>query len=384
MNILFVFPYPINPSVGGVQRVTEVLTKEFQRRGHHVVFLSYEWDEEYNFIAPHYFIPIHSMNPKEIQDRLYAIIREHDISVAICQVLNSPIRSYLPSFVKVVSVCHIQPFNLDGLSRRRILELHPTNFRQRMAKYIGFAFPWLYIWYCEHPEKKNYISAFQTDDKVCFISERFYPRLLRHIPALPQHKLCAIHNPNTFIVEESNTKRENILLFVGRLSFFQKNPMDFVRIWDILRKRYPHWKAIAIGEGEADELSYIRNYIQRHKIENIEFLGTRSDVQDFYSRAKFVIIPSFGESWCMVLTEAMSCGCVPCVYDTYETLHDIVDDGQNGLISEPSPLSLAMRLQSYMDDDDAREKLSQNARKKVQLFKVENIVDQWEKLLHTI
>ncbi|MDY2942990.1 MAG: glycosyltransferase [Paludibacteraceae bacterium] len=384
MNILFVFPYPINPSVGGVQRVTEVLTKELQRRGHHVVFLSYEWDEDYNFVAPHYFVPIHSWNPQEIQDRLLAIVREHSISIAICQVINSPLRAYIPSFVKVVSVCHIQPFNLDNLSRRRILELYPTNFRQRIAKCIGFLFPWLYVWYCERPEKKGYISAFQTDDKVCFISERFYPRLLKHIPTLPQHKLCAIHNPNTFALKVSHLQRENIVLFVGRMSFFQKNPMDFVRAWDLMRKKYPSWKAIAIGEGDTDELTYIRNYIQKHKIENIEFLGKRSDVRDFYERAKFVIIPSFGESWCMVLTEAMSCGCVPCVYDTYETLHDIVDDGQNGLITEPSPLALVKRLQPYMDDDIERERLSQNARRKVELFNVENIVEQWEKLLHTI
>ena len=151
-----------------------------------------------------------------------------------------------------------------------------------------------------------------------------------------------------------------------------------------MREKYASGKAIAIGEGDTDELAYIRNYIQKQKIKNIEFLGRRSDVRDFYERAKFVIIPSFWESWCMVLTEAMSCGCVPCVYDTYETLHDIVDDGQNGLIAEPSPLALVKRLQPYMDDDIERERLSQNARRKVELFNVENIVEQWEKLLHTI
>lgn len=38
MNILFLFEAPIKPTVGGVQRVTEVLTKEFQRRGYNVYF----------------------------------------------------------------------------------------------------------------------------------------------------------------------------------------------------------------------------------------------------------------------------------------------------------------------------------------------------------
>ena len=40
MNILFLFHCEINPNRGGVQRVTDVLAKEFKQRGHNVVFLS--------------------------------------------------------------------------------------------------------------------------------------------------------------------------------------------------------------------------------------------------------------------------------------------------------------------------------------------------------
>ena len=41
MNILFISPIPIIPYFGGIERVTDILSRELQRRGHCVVFLCY-------------------------------------------------------------------------------------------------------------------------------------------------------------------------------------------------------------------------------------------------------------------------------------------------------------------------------------------------------
>ena len=38
MNILFLFHCEINPNCGGVQRVTDILTREFKQQGHNVIF----------------------------------------------------------------------------------------------------------------------------------------------------------------------------------------------------------------------------------------------------------------------------------------------------------------------------------------------------------
>ena len=39
MNIMFQFDDPIIQSSGGVERVTDTLSKEFIKRGHNVIFL---------------------------------------------------------------------------------------------------------------------------------------------------------------------------------------------------------------------------------------------------------------------------------------------------------------------------------------------------------
>ena len=84
MNILFLFEAPIKPTVGGVQRVTEVLTKEFQRRGYNVYFLaySYEYMMDYQkFVAPQFYIDAASLSKNDIQFRLSEIINENNLSL---------------------------------------------------------------------------------------------------------------------------------------------------------------------------------------------------------------------------------------------------------------------------------------------------------------
>lgn len=63
MNILFVNDIPFNPSLGGIERVTDILTKEFIKNGHRVFYLCGYINEtqqsmlDYNFPCPIYILP---------------------------------------------------------------------------------------------------------------------------------------------------------------------------------------------------------------------------------------------------------------------------------------------------------------------------------------
>ena len=85
------------------------------------------------------------------------------------------------------------------------------------------------------------------------------------------------------------------------------------------------------------------------------------------------------EGWGMVLTEAMSYGCVPFVYDTYESLHDIIDDGKNGIIAKPfDKKEMARRIQEAIDDGKKFTAMQNATVEKVKSFSIEQIVDKWE------
>ena len=63
MNILFVNSIPFNPIGGGIERVTDILTKELQKRGYCVYYLCGYVDEnheqmlDYDFPAKLYSLP---------------------------------------------------------------------------------------------------------------------------------------------------------------------------------------------------------------------------------------------------------------------------------------------------------------------------------------
>lgn len=65
MNLLFIAYFPMEPSVGGIQRVTDVLTRELFRRGHIVNFLSLQLgptSPELTTSATQYYIKVGSIN----------------------------------------------------------------------------------------------------------------------------------------------------------------------------------------------------------------------------------------------------------------------------------------------------------------------------------
>lgn len=87
----------------------------------------------------------------------------------------------------------------------------------------------------------------------------------------------------------------------------------------------------------------------------------------------------------MVLTEGMSCGCVPCVYGSYGAAFDIVDDDDNGIISTPfQPKEMAKRIQQLIDDDVKRQKMSVVAKEKVKQFDAVVVAEKWESLFRSM
>jgi glycosyltransferase involved in cell wall biosynthesis len=93
----------------------------------------------------------------------------------------------------------------------------------------------------------------------------------------------------------------------------------------------------------------------------------------------------------MVLVEAMQYGCVPFAFDTFTALHDIIDDGVNGIIIPPPPSDqedvhadqeYAHRLLHFLRQDESKIRIVQkNAIQKSHKFDVDNIGAKWLSLL---
>ena len=90
------------------------------------------------------------------------------------------------------------------------------------------------------------------------------------------------------------------------------------------------------------------------------------------------------EGWPMVLMEAMSFGCVPVVYDSFEAVHGIIDDGNDGLIVRKFDVSeMSAAILNLIHDEDKRLKMIESGKEKIKKFRVESIADCWEKRFRT-
>jgi len=153
---------------------------------------------------------------------------------------------------------------------------------------------------------------------------------------------------------------ELLLLYVGRIepvkglknviSAFAALKRSDKALFDILKLA-----VIGGGKNETDfarnkELFRIQSTIKNLGLSSkVKFLGSRSqpELKDYYSAADTLIVPSFYESFGLVVLEALSCG-TPALVARIGKMQDLIRDGENGFSFDPfDPLDLAACIRNF-------------------------------------
>jgi len=389
MNIAFLFYCPIVPHIGGVQRVTDVLTKEFVKRGHNVIFICTEsrnMDDAYqNYSATQIYLDSNKNEEEFIADYC-KILHTNDIDVVISQEAQKEsllLLANTPICVKRISVVHINPYAIIGNERRIKRAIRSRRLVTNLAKYLVMLFPHIARQYYRLKENKFYRRILGVSDKLVLLSPSFVELLKENIPNISNRKLVTIGNPNTFVPKHEVGTKENLIICVARLSEAPKNVRDFILVWQQLYKYNPKWKAIIVGDGP--DRGMLESFAKKKGVRNLSFVGRVENVGNYYQRAKFVCMTSIYEGWGMVLTEGMSYGCVPCVYGSYGAAFDIVDDGVNGIISTPfRPKEMADRIQTLINNESRLAQMSSSAIEKVKDFNADKVADKWDALFGSL
>lgn len=391
MNILFLNGVPVTPYAGGVQRVTDVLGREFLRRGYNVIFIYIRNSLHCGqAISNSIYLPIIEA-PIQAETMWREIILKNEVDVIInqeCSEYSCKLLNCTPDGINKISCIHIQPFWEYGNERHIVRYMSPHSRFGFILKKFALYCPLVtyilrYIWVIR--ARTNYRGLISCSDKVCLLTSSLFKRMHRFLPnTLLEGKLCAINNPNTFESEfEVTEEKNNEILFVGRLENVTKNVVGFIRVWKELSVQLPQWSAYIVGTGE-DEKN-LRALVSQLKVQRLHFEGMRINVRDYYMRAKIIVITSISESWCMVMTEAMSMGCVPVVFDSFEAAAEIIDDGINGFLIEKFNYSMIVeRVLMLVSDEKMRKEMSRKAKEKVEKYDVKFVVDEWVDLINSI
>ena len=101
-----------------------------------------------------------------------------------------------------------------------------------------------------------------------------------------------------------------IILYAGFISRI-KNPFFLFDVFNAYQKQYPDTVLLMCGRNMIGE--EVSEYVQNLGIsEKIRFLGPRADIDNFYSAADLLILPSFAEGLPYVVIEAQAAG-LPCL-----------------------------------------------------------------------
>lgn len=389
MNILFLFENPIIPHLGGVERVTHVLAEGLELRGHKVFFLCTEDNKDRIYVdsslsKKQFYI---GMQEQDAVIKYIDLLSTYGIDVIINQEPRTDTLFFLnntPSYIKVkkISCVHLQPFPTQDKGVAFLRYLRYSSLKGFCYALLSNIIPRYYCGQVKKIEIDRMSQALNASDYLCFLSERYVSRFLKYMPHVDVSKLVAINNPRTFNVSNAvNLKKEKLIVWVGRQANFSKNIPGFIDIWNLFVSRNPEWHAVIIGGG-VDE-NYNRSYAKKKHVRNLEFLGIKSNVAPYYQKASFIGMTSFQEGWGMVLTEAMSYGCIPFAYDTYEALHDIIEDGVSGIIVSPYDKDrMVRRIEEIINNEDTFLSMQKASIMRTEKFSVDNIVTAWEVLLN--
>jgi 1,2-diacylglycerol 3-alpha-glucosyltransferase len=147
-------------------------------------------------------------------------------------------------------------------------------------------------------------------------------------------------------------------LYIGRLAA-EKNVAGLLESYIAYRKSGGTWCLVIVGSGpEANALQ--TSAADSGFSRDIHFAGHKSSAElaPFYSFASCFVLPSTREPWGLVVNEAMASGLPVIVSNRCGCVHNLVQQGGNGLIFDPSredDLSVCMLLlESFGQEKCAR------------------------------
>lgn len=165
------------------------------------------------------------------------------------------------------------------------------------------------------------------------------------------------------------------VVYVGRLSM-PKNPERLIRVCAQLAERKADIRIALVGTGDMEaETKALRARMGLEK--QIEMLGFQKNPLKILYDSKVMIMTSRWEGTPMCALEAMALG-VPIVSTPTDGLKDLIDEGENGFLSDQDDI-LVEQILKVVGDDALRQRLSENALRKACRL---NNVDEYRKEIY--
>jgi len=191
-----------------------------------------------------------------------------------------------------------------------------------------------------------------------------------------------IGNPVRNVQVDVNTKKENIILSVGRL-INTKHHDELIQIFASINP--PHWKLIIVGDDAIKQQNKVKlkAFVKSLDMEEkIILTGIRTDVDDFYRRAKIFAFTSSSEGFPNVIGEAMSAGLPVVAYDCIAGPSDLIEHEKTGFLVPQHDLKIfSFYLEKLIQDDHLRLDMGKQGKDKINQFSKERIGRKFKEVI---
>ena len=390
MNILFLLSH--YPGYGGIEKVSEYIAIYLRRHGYNIVFLSYGTNAQ-SLIGSTlegvqlYFLPkpldyVSNENTAFINDFLKA--RSFDF--VILQDSYAPIEHILteinyPWREKLIVVEHNTPmYEIKTINSYLYYDKGLLWMANRAIRYI----PSIIKAYWASKDRKLFLL--NNCIKYVLLSDSFLKEMHFMVGKHFDNKITSIINPLT-ISEPTKTNyinsKKKQILFVGRMTN-QKGFNLLIKVWKkFSMSNIDNWELVMLAAG-ADRKK-LEQIINKEALKNIRIDNPTTEIYKYYEESAILIMTSIYEGFPLVLAEAMSRGCVPIAFDSFCSVHDIITNGNNGILIPPFNIKeYSCSLSNIVNDKELWTEMSCSALNTSKKFYLENIGKQWECLFNNL
>lgn len=390
MNILFLLSH--YPGYGGIEKVSEYIAIYLRRHGYNIVFLSYGTNAQ-SLIGSTlegvqlYFLPkpldyVSNENTAFINDFLKA--RSFDF--VILQDSYAPIEHILteinyPWREKLIVVEHNTPmYAIKTINSYFYYDKGLLWMANRAIRYI----PSIIKAYWVSKDRKLFLL--NNCIKYVLLSDSFLKEMHFMVGKHFDNKITSIINPLT-ISEPTKTNyinsKKKQILFVGRMTN-QKGFNLLIKVWKkFSMSNIDNWELVMLAAG-ADRKK-LEQIINKEALKNIRIDNPTTEIYKYYEESAILIMTSIYEGFPLVLAEAMSRGCVPIAFDSFCSVHDIITNGNNGILIPPFNIKeYSCSLSNIVNDKELWTEMSCSALNTSKKFYLENIGKQWECLFNNL
>ena len=190
-------------------------------------------------------------------------------------------------------------------------------------------------------------------------------------------------------VQSSNTPMEgrsqerlNRIISVGRL-YPQKNQKMMIRAFAKVADEFPDWQLVIYGEGPLRES--LESIVESLEMQDRVLLPGRTEhVIEELRKSKIFCMSSDYEGMSNSMIEAICVG-LPIVTTDVSGVKELVEDGVNGFVVPCGDVDkLSTSFEKLMNSGQLIKDFSKFSYAKRELFKIDSIVGQWEKLIQHV